>query len=180
MSFAHRAAPGLRERDKSAPMKVRNFICVLLALTIPASYAAPRERARASAQLRPLTFANAVAFFHEALGRSPLSSDSRVAVFAEGEWKNRDVYNHSLIFIENADEDVEITYIMSGDEGMNWVTEFFDSPFFSRAETESLFDVLQNVRGSRHVSIGRFNVELDRWQPHHHEIVVISLTPRKR
>ena len=61
-----------------------------------------------------------------------------MAMFTEGEWKTRNAYNHSLIFLENADEDVEITFVMSDDEGMNWVNEFMDSPLFERSETESL------------------------------------------
>ena len=161
-------------------MKNVAAIALTIVLALSASSAAPRSRSTSGEQLRPLTFGNAVAFFREALGRAPLKTDARTAVFAEGEWKNRDIYNHSLIFIENADEDVEITFIMSGDEGMNWVNEFFDSPFFQRAETESLFALLNSARGSRRTKIGRFAVELGRWQPRHHEIVVLSLTPRAR
>ena len=161
-------------------MKNSTSIAVIAALALSTSTAAPRSRSTSGDQLRPLTFGNVVAFFREALGRSPLKTDARTAVFAEGEWKNRDIYNHSLIFIENADEDVEVTFVVSGDEGMNWVNEFFDSPFFQRAETEALFGLLNSVRGSRRANIGRFTVELSHWQPRHHEIVVLSLTRRAR
>ncbi len=158
-------------------MKTRVFTAVLLALMLPLATAAPLTR---SGQLRPLTFDNVVSFFQDSLGKAPLRSAARTAVFAEGEWKNRNVYNHSVIFIDNADEDLQVTFIMSGDEGMNWVNEFFDSAFFQRAETESLFALLNGVQGaSRKTNIGRFAVELSRWQPHHHEIVVVSFTPRK-
>ncbi|MEO5719124.1 MAG: hypothetical protein ABIR29_11190, partial [Chthoniobacterales bacterium] len=57
------------------------------------------------------------------------------------------------ILIENADEDLEITFMMSGDEGMNWVNEFFDSPFFERSETESLFQLLNNGHGTRRAKV---------------------------
>jgi hypothetical protein len=159
-------------------MKSRHYLLALALMIAPSLGAFATPSAKHS-QHRPLTFANTVAFFHEALGRTPLKSDARTAVFVESEWKSRDLYNQSLIFIENADEDIEITFVMSGDEGMNWVNEFFDSTFFERAETESLFQLLNSVKGTRKANFRHFLVEISRWQPHHHEIVVLSLTPRR-
>ena len=150
-------------------------IVLLLALTLSTITAAPQKRTDGA---RPLTFSNTISFFREALRMRPLKADARIAVFAEGEWKNRDIYNHSVIFIENADEDVAITFIMSGDEGMNWVNEFFDSPFFVQPETEALFALLNRGIGTRSANIGRYRVELSRWEPRHHEIVSVSLMPR--
>ncbi|MGZ5020352.1 MAG: hypothetical protein ACXWAV_07980 [Chthoniobacterales bacterium] len=161
------------------PTKTTKCIAVFLALTLSLAVAAPNARSTGREQLRPLNFENVVSFFHDSLGKAPLTTAARTAVFTEGEWKNRNIYNHSLIFIDNADEDLQITFIMSGDEGMNWVNEFFDSRFFQRAETESLFALFNSVHGSRKTNIGRFAVEMSRWQPHHHEIVVLSLTPRR-
>lgn len=163
-------------------MRIDRHLSLVLALTFFTSNAcaAPPKSTARPAALRPLTFANVVAFFQEALGHPALKTDARIALFAEGEWANPNVYNHSVIFVENADEDVEITFIMSGDEGMNWVNEFFDSAFFTRSETESFFQLLNNGTGKRRAKLGRFAVEFSRWQPHHHEIVVLSLTPRKQ
>lgn len=162
-------------------MKINQSIALVVALSLAttATFAAPPKPKRRGGS-RPLTFTNTVAFFREALGRAPLKVDARTAVFAEGEWANRDVYSHAAILIENADEDLEITFMMSGDEGMNWVNEFFDSPFFERSETESLFQLLNNGPGTRRARVGRFAVELSRWEPRHHEIIVLSLTQRKR
>lgn len=143
-------------------------------------WSAPRGQRAPSRLLRPLTFVNATGFFGEALGRSALKVDPRCAIFAEGEWKNANVYNHSVIIVENADEDLEITFVMTGDEGMNWVNEFFDSRFFTLREKQDLFGLLNGGLGTRRRTVGRFRVELSRWEPRHHEIVVISLTPRGR
>ena len=153
----------------------RLLALMLLLAAAPDTFAAPQPP-REGRQVRPLTFTNAVAFFREALRRRPVKVDQRTAIFAEGEWKNADVYNHSVIVVENADEDVEITFIMTGDEGMNWVNEFIDSAFFTQRETESLFGLLNRGLGTRKATIGRFRVELSRWEPRHHEIVVVSLT----
>ena len=151
-----------------------------LALYVGLAEAAPPKSAQPLVGGRPVTFANTVAFFRKALGRAPLKADARIALFAEGEWTNPNVYNHSAIFIENADEDMEVTFMMSGDEGMNWVTEFFDSPFFTRRETEAFFQLFHSGLGTRRKNVGRFKVEMSRWRPHHHEIVVLSLTPSTR
>jgi hypothetical protein len=154
-------------------------LLIAFSLAINSALAAPQSRPARRPGLRALTFENGVSFFREALGRRPVKVDARIAIFAEGEWKNRNVYNHCVIFLENADEDLQITFVMSGDEGMNWVNEFFDSQFFNRRETEALFALLNRGLGQHRANIGRFRVELSRWEPHHHEIVVLSLTPRR-
>ena len=157
-------------------------VCALALITAFASpyvSAAPKQF-REVARQTPLTFTNVISFFQEALRRPPMTVDQRTAIFAEGEWKNANIYNHSAIFVENADDDVEITYVMSGDEGMNWVNEFLDSHFFVKSETESLFGLLNSGSGTHSANVGRFRVELSRWQPRHHEIVVLSLRPRRR
>src|SRR5688500_10139805 len=95
------------------------LLAVALIIATQSAVAAPPPAT--TKQLKPLTFTNAVAFFRGALRRPPLKVDQRTAIFAEGEWKNADVYNHSAIMVENADDDLSITFIMTGDEGMNWV-----------------------------------------------------------
>jgi len=158
------------------------FVCSLALITAFASpyvSAAPKQPPDVARQ-KPLTFTNAISFFREALRRPPLKIDQRTAIFAEGEWKNANIYNHSAIIVENADDDVEITYFMSGDEGMNWVNEFLDSQFFVKSETESLFALLNSGPGTHTANVGRFRVELSHWEPRHHVIVVLSLRPRRR
>lgn len=155
-------------------------LLIAFSLLVNTILAAPPARSARRAELRLLTFANSVSFFREALGKRPLKADARIAIFAEGEWTNRNVYNHSAIFLENADEDLQITFVMSGDEGMNWVNEFFDSQFFNKQETEALFGLLNRGLGQRSKDIGRFRVELTHFQPRHHEIIVLSLTPKRR
>ena len=155
--------------------------CAVAVLTIFALQhvaAAPKEP-REVARQKPLTFTNAISFFREALRRPPMKVDQRTAIFAEGERKNANIYNHSAIIVENADDDVEITYVMSGDEGMNWVNEFFDSHFFVKSETAALFALLNSGPGTQKANVGRFRVELSHWEPRHHVIVVFSLRPRR-
>lgn len=160
-------------------MKMRVLYALLPALLLGFQndvIAAPKTSAGGG--IRALTYRNVIAFFHEALSRPPTRLDARCAIFSEGEWTNANMYNQSVIMVENGDEDLEIIFIMTGDEGMNWVNEFFDSPFFERNETEFLFGFLNRSPGTHRGKLQRYQVELSRWQPRHHEIVVVSLTPK--
>jgi hypothetical protein len=40
--------------------------------------------------------------------------------------------------------------------------------------------MLNSGPGAHRGKMPRFQVELSRWQPRHHEIVVVSLTPKSR
>lgn len=126
-----------------------------------------------------LTYANVVSHFKEAQFRAT-EVQPRCTVFFEGEWKNRNVYDYCLIIVENSDEDVQVTFYLTDAHEMNWVTEFLDAPFFTRGETNRLFELMHAGRDVRGKQIGRFRVEYHRWQPKHAEILVFSFTPVRR
>src|SRR5439155_21950141 len=102
--------------------------------------AAPAARSADSATT-PLTFANAVSFFKAAKFRAT-EVQPRCAIFFEGEWKSANVYNYGVIMVENSDEDIQVTFYLTDAHEMNWVTEFLDSQFFNRNETEKLFQLM--------------------------------------
>jgi hypothetical protein len=54
------------------------------------------------------------------------------------EWVNADVYNYCVIIVQNSDEDLQVIFYLTDDREMNWVTEFLESQFFTRSETENL------------------------------------------
>ena len=102
------------------------------------------HRVRSAASKSPLTFANAVSFFKAAKFRAT-EVQPRCAIFFEGEWKSANVYSYGVIMVENSDEDIQVTFYLTDAHEMNWVTEFLDSQFFNRNETEKLFQ-LMNAR----------------------------------
>ncbi len=102
----------------------------------------------------------------------------RCTIFFEGEWKNANIYNYCVIMVENADEDIQLTFYLTDAHEMNWVTEFLDGPFFKGNETEKLFGLMNSGREVRGRNIGRFRVDFDHCQPRHAEILVFSFTPR--
>jgi hypothetical protein len=137
--------------------------------------AAPATTA-AKAAATPLTYANAVSFFKGAKFRAT-EVQPRCTIFFEGEWKNSNVYNYCVIMVENSDQDVQVTFYLTDAHEMNWVTEFLDSPFFTRSETEQFFQLMNAGRDVREQNVGRYRVDFHHWQPRHAELVVFSFTP---
>jgi hypothetical protein len=156
-------------------LKAISLVCLwLLAGSFIAS-AAPAAKS-AGSPTTPLTFANAVSFFKAAKFRAT-EVQPRCAIFFEGEWKSANVYNYGVIMVENSDEDIQITFYLTDAHEMNWVTEFLDSAFFSRNETENLFRLMNSHNDVRGQNVGRFRVDFHHWQPRHAELLVFSFTP---
>jgi hypothetical protein len=129
------------------------------------------------AKVQPLTYANVVAHFKAAHLRTT-EVQKRCTIFFEGEWQSRDVYNYGLIIVENSDEDVQVTFYLTDAHEMNWMTEFLDAPYFTHAETQTLFDLMNSGRDTKGQQIGRFRrVDFHHWKPRHADIFVFSLTP---
>ena len=146
-------------------MLTANFIAARTTATRPANPATT-----------PLTFANAVSFFKAAKFRAT-EVQPRCAIFFEGEWKTANIYDYCVIMVENSDEDIQITFYLTDAHEMNWVTEFLDSQFFSRSETEKLFQLMNARSDVRGQNVGRFRVDFHHWQPRHAELLVFSFTP---
>ena len=149
------------------------WLCILTASS--GASGAPATRS-ANAATTPLTFVNAVSFFKAAKFRAT-EVQPRCAIFFEGEWKNANIYNYCVIMVENSDEDIQVTFYLTDAHEMNWVTEFLDSQFFTRSETEKLFQIMNARRDVRGQSVGRFRVDFHHWQPRHAELLVFSFTP---
>ncbi len=147
-------------------------------LSTGSSFAAQPSKTKSqleAANPQPLTYANVVSQFKAAHLRIT-EVQKRCTIFFEGEFKNANVYNYGIIIVENSDEDVQVTFYLTDAHEMNWVTEFLDSPFFARGETEKLFGLINSERDVRGEKIGRFRVDFHRWQPRHAQIIVFSFT----
>jgi hypothetical protein len=149
------------------------YLCVLIS-----SFGTPGRSAAGSAGSRttPLTFANAVLFFKAARFRAT-ELQPRCAIFFEGEWKTGNLYDYCVIMVENSDEDIQVTFYLTDAHEMNWVTEFLDSQFFNRTETEKLFQMMNTGTDVRGQNVGRYRVDFHHWQPRHAELLVFSFTP---
>ena len=56
--------------------------------------------------------------------------------------------------VENSDEDIQVTFYLTDAHEMNWVTEFLDSQFFNRNETEKLFQLMNARSDARGQNVG--------------------------
>jgi hypothetical protein len=157
-------------------------VCVgLLAAGLFGASPVPSKIKAGSAKgaVQELTYKNVVSHF-KAARLCETQVQPRCTVFYEGEWTSPNVYSYGLFIVEQSDEDVQVTFYLTDAHEMNWITEFLDAPFFTRAETEKLFDLMQSSRDERNKRIGRFRVDFHRWQPKHAEIFVFSFTEAKR
>jgi hypothetical protein len=159
----------------SQVLKTFSFICLCLLSGSFITSGAPTTTSAKSATT-PLTFANAVSFF-KAAKSGVIEVQPRCAIFFEGEWKSENVYNYGVIMVENSDEDIQVTFYLTDAHEMNWVTEFLDSQFFRRDETEKLFQLMNARSDVRSQNIGRFRVDFHHWQPRHAQLLVFSFTP---
>jgi hypothetical protein len=158
---------------------MKTWLTIIAFLAGSTLLAAPTKQKEAAGNVEPLTFGNVVSFFKQAHLR-PTEVQKRCVIFFEGEWKNADIYSYCVIVVENSDEDIQVTFYLTDAHEMNWVTEFFDAPFFAPGETEKLFGLINSGHDARGDKIGRFRVDFHRWQPRHAQILVFSFTPTQR
>jgi hypothetical protein len=156
-------------------LKAISLVCLCLLTTSFIFAGAPAAKSVRSATT-PLTFANAVSFFKAARFRAT-EVQPRCVIFFEGEWTNANIYNYCVVMLENSDEDIQVTFYLTDAHEMNWVTEFLDSQFFSRDETEKLFQIMNARSDVRGQNVGRFRVDFHHWQPRHAQLLVFSFTP---
>ena len=159
------------------PLRKIALVCFWLVIGCSIGSRTTAARPPASATI-PLTFANAVSFFKAAKFRAT-EVQPRCVIFFEGEWKNPGVYDYCVIMVENSDQDIQVTFYLTDAHEMNWVTEFVDSEFFTRGETDQLFQLMNANRDIRGQHVGRFRVDFHHWQPRHAELLVFSFMPTR-
>ena len=125
-------------------------------------------------QSLPLNFYNAVAFFKEMLGKQPPEVHKRCVVFYEGEWATRTRYRHSVITVEESDEDLAITFCTTDDRGADWINRFIRGPFFTPAETNELSGMLAQQDHRQSGRVGRFEMEVAHLAARRNIVVVLS------
>src|SRR6478609_5086164 len=144
-----RVSPRKRTEMKTLTLTVA---CVL-AVALSAVAAEPLKRKTDRSVSTPLTYGNVVSYFKDT-GLPTTEVQKRCTIFFEGEWKGANVYSYCLIIVENSDEDIQVTFYLIDAHEMIWVSEFLDSPFFSNAEKQKLFDLSQSRRQVSRANVG--------------------------
>jgi hypothetical protein len=150
-------------------------VACVLAVAISAVAAEPLKRKTDRSVSKPLTYGNVVSYFKET-GLPTTEVQKRCTIFFEGEWRGASVYSYCLIIVENSDEDIQVTFYLTDAHEMIWVSEFLDSPFFSDAEKQKLFELSQGRREVSRANVGRYTVDFHKWEPRHAQILVFSFT----
>lgn len=131
-----------------------------------------------AAEKRPpslsLNFNNVVAFLKETLGKRPPEVHKGLVVFYEGEWATRTRYRHSVITVEESEEDLAVTFCITDDRGADWINRFLHGPFFTSAEADELSGMLNRQNHRQSNRVGRFDVEVARMMARRNEAVVLS------
>jgi hypothetical protein len=154
-------------------------VALALMTFAPTSHTAPPQKSEAKTTAKErLTYASVVSYFKKA-GLRATEVQKRCTILFEGEWKNANDYDYCMIIVEGSDEDIQVTFYLTDAHEMNWITEFLDSPFFTGAEKQQLFDLLNKHRESVQQRIGRYAVEFHYFEAKHAQIIIFSFTPRR-
>jgi hypothetical protein len=139
------------------------FILSGVALVWNSADAESAKRKPDTATVKPLTYANVVSHF-KAAHLNVLEARKGFTAFLESESKNANIDAFCVVMVESTGEGIHVTFYMTDAHEMKCVTEFLDAPFFARAETGKLFDLISSGRNVRGKAIGRFRVDFHRWQ----------------
>jgi hypothetical protein len=154
--------------------RLRTFGSAFIGVLTLSSGSGSAPAAEKHPQSLPLNFNNAVAFFKETLGKQPPEVHKRCVVFYEGEWATRTRYRHSVITVEESEEDLAITFCITDDRGADWIKRFVHGPFFTDAETNELIGMLAHRDHRQSGQVGRFDVEAAHLVARRTEVVVLS------
>jgi hypothetical protein len=133
----------------------------VLLLTLTAQTQVP-SNPRASIELRlpssllPFSLDQVLSYFNEAFGKQPFRIDERSFVYTDRENPDETV----MVTISDLPTGLAVVLLATGDYGVNYMREFFEAPFFLRAETEQFYAFLDRGPGIRAIALDRFEVQM--------------------
>lgn len=110
----------------------------------------------------PLEFEQVVSAFKKMTEVQPLRLHARSVVFALGELYRRDDHVESVIVVTDDAPRLSVSFLVSGGYGMNFVSEFFEAPFFTRDESEQFYGLLYGPEDHTAATFPRFAVDFTR------------------
>jgi len=104
----------------------------------------------------PFSVGQVLDYFNEAFGKRPFKIDDKSFVYTDR--GNPDEV--AIITVSDLEASLGVVLLATGDYGVNYIREFFEAPFFLRAESEQLYILLDGGPGIRSVALERFNVQM--------------------
>jgi hypothetical protein len=107
-------------------------------------------------QTLPFSVGQVLDYFNEAFGKRPFKLDDKSFVYTDR--GNPDEV--AIITVSDLEASLGVVLLATGDYGVNYIRQFFEAPFFLRAESEQLYMSLDGGPGIRSVALERFNVQI--------------------
>lgn len=110
----------------------------------------------------PVEFSKVVALFKKMTEVQPLRLHDQCMIFGLGERYRRNDHTESVIIVTEDPPRLAVSFLVSGGYGMNFVSEFFEAPFFQRIESEAFYSLLYGPSEHATAALPRFAVEFTR------------------
>ena len=104
----------------------------------------------------PFSLDQVLRHFNEAFGKQPFRIDERSFVYTDRENPDETV----MVTVSDLPTGLAVVLLATGDYGVNYLREFFEAPFFLRAETEQFYAFLDRGPGIRAIALDRFEVQM--------------------
>ena len=128
----------------------------------------------------PLEFQAIVNHFKVTTDVRPVRLHKQAVIFALGEAYRTGDHMESVIIVTEDPPRLAVSFLVSGGYGMNFVNEFFEASFFSRAESEGFYALLHGPQERASATFPRFAVEFTRVNtPEWHFISLTFGPPQK-
>jgi hypothetical protein len=93
----------------------------------------------------PFSVGQFLGYFNEAFGKRPFKVGDKNFVYTDRE--NPDEV--AIITVSDLKASLGVVLLATGDDGVNYIREFFEAPFFLRQESEQLYILLDRGPGTR-------------------------------
>lgn len=125
----------------------------------------------------PIDFERTVTLFRKMTAVQPVRMHERSVVFALGQLYRRDDHVESVIIVTEDGPQTSVSFMVSGGYGMNFVSEFFEAPFFTREESEQFYALLYGPKEHTVAAFPRFAVDFTRVQTPAWHFISLTFAP---
>jgi hypothetical protein len=121
----------------------------------------------------PFSFQQALSCLDDAFQKPGYKIQDNIYVFIQGSGSDQPI----VMAISAMGPKIAVTVTTTGDWGVNYMREFFESPFFFESETEQLYALLNVGPGVRSATLGRFQVKIDVFETREWIVIRAEFSP---
>lgn len=127
----------------------------------------------------PISFKQVVEIFTRMTEVRPTRVHERCVVFSLGQAYKRNDHVESIIVVTEDPPRLGVSFLISGGYGMNFVSEFFEAPFFARNESEEFYRLLNAPQGHSGARFSRYSVDFSRIETPEWHFISLSFGPTR-